>query len=174
MMDGGQHFAEPVLPRVRKDFMALRQSLTVAEALEQIRQRGPGEAIIYFYVVDEEDRLVGVLSTRTLLSARHDQKLSEVMSERVISIPHTATILDACELFVLHKFLAFPVVDDQRRVTVVVDVNLFTEEVLDLAEREKMDELFEAIGFHVSQVRNASPWQAFRFRFPWLDRKSVV
>src|SRR2546426_5148193 len=31
-----------------------------------------------------------------------------------------------------------------------------------------MDELFEAIGFHISQVRDASPVRAFRFRFPWL------
>jgi magnesium transporter len=40
--------------------------------------------------------------------------------------------------------------------------------VLDLAEREKMDEVFEALGFRVSQVRQASPARAFRFRFPWL------
>jgi len=168
MLDEKEHFAEPVLARVHKDFTALSGSLSVAEALEQIRQRGPGDTILYFYVVDEAERLVGELSTRALLAARPDQKLSEIMSGRVVSLAHTASILDACELFVIHKLLAFPVVDDQRRIVGVVDVNLFTEEVLDLAEREKMNELFEAIGFRVSQVRNASPWQAFRFRFPWL------
>jgi magnesium transporter len=77
-------------------------------------------------------------------------------------------VLEACELFVLHKFLAFPVVDERRRIVGVVDVGLFADEVFDVAERERMNEVFEAIGFRVSQVRDASPARAFRFRFPWL------
>jgi magnesium transporter len=47
----------------------------------------------------------------------------------------------------------------------VVDVSFFTQEVFDMAEHE---DVFEAIGFHVAQVRDASPLRAFRFRFPWL------
>jgi len=50
----------------------------------------------------------------------------------------------------------------------VVDVGLLTEEAFDIAEREQTDALFESIGFRVSQVRDASPVRAFRFRFPWL------
>ena len=124
--------------------------------------------MIYFYVVDEAQRLVGVVPTRRLLVAQLDQKLSELMIRNVIAIPHTATVLDACEFFALHKFFAFPVIDAGRRVVGVVDVGLFTDEVFDIAEREQMDEVFEAIGFRVSQVRDASPLRAFRFRFPWL------
>jgi magnesium transporter len=30
------------------------------------------------------------------------------------------------------------------------------------------DDLFEALGFHLAQVRDASPWRVFRYRFPWL------
>jgi Mg/Co/Ni transporter MgtE len=43
---------------------------------------------------------------------------------RVVAILRTATVLEACEAFVLHRFLAFPVVDDQRRIVGVVDVGL--------------------------------------------------
>jgi magnesium transporter len=49
-----------------------------------------------------------------------------------------------------------------------VDATVLTDEVFDVAERQRVDELFEAIGFRVSQVRDASPVRAFRFRFPWL------
>ena len=87
------------------------------------------------------------------------------MIGRVVAIPHTATVLDACEFFVMHKFLAFPVVDGEQRIVGVVNVDLFTEEVFDIAERKTMDELFEAIGFHVSQVRDASPARTFRSGF---------
>ncbi len=146
----------------------MRDDFTVQQALDAIRQRGIGEKIVYFYVVDCDGQLAGVLPTRRLLTAPLEQRVSDVMIPRVVAIPQTATVLEACEAFVLHKFLAFPVVDERRRVVGVVDVGLLTEEAFDIAERQVTDELFERIGFRVAQVRDASPMRAFRFRFPWL------
>jgi len=168
MAEKTERFDEPVMARARKDFTTLRNDLTVQGALEAIRERGAGEKIVYFYVVDRDEKLVGVVPTRRLLTASLDRRLSDLMISRVVTIPHTATLLVACEFFVLHKFLAFPVVDEQRRIIGVVDVGMFTEEVFDIAERERMDDVFEAIGVRASQVRDASPLRAFRFRFPWL------
>jgi len=162
------HLEQRILSYIRKDFAALPSNLTVQQALDAIRQKGIGERIVYFYVVDDQERLVGVLPTRRLLTAPLDQLIASLMLSRLVTIPHTATIMDACELFVLHKFLAFPVVDDQRRLLGIVDVALFTDEVFDLAERERMNGVFEAIGIRVSQIRDASPLRAFRFRLPWL------
>jgi magnesium transporter len=90
------------------------------------------------------------------------------MQPRVIALPATATVLDACEFFVLHKLLAFPVVNEQRQVTGVIDVSQFTTEMIDLGGETPTDDVFEAIGFRISQVKGASPVQAYRFRFPWL------
>jgi len=166
-----EHFKLPVLAVARKDVATLRQDFTIGQALEAIRQGGVGEKVIYFYVVDDIGRLVGVLPTRRLLTAPLDQRLTEVVIKRVVAIPATATVLDACEAFVLHKFLAFPLVDEERKIVGVVDVGLLSEEAFEIAEtaeREQTEGLFEAIGFRVSQVREASPARAFRFRFPWL------
>jgi len=162
------HLSLPVTTVARKDFTKLRQDLTVQEALDSIRRQGLGEKIVYFYVVDDYDRLTGVLPTRRLLASALDRQLAELMITRVIAIPQTATVMDACDLFILHKFLAFPVVDEKRKIVGLVDVNVFTEEVFDVAKREQWDEVFQTIGFRVSQVRDASPLRAFRFRFPWL------
>jgi magnesium transporter len=163
-----EHLNEPVVRFARKDFATLNQKLTIEEALASIRQRGVGEKIVYFYVVDDNEQLVGVVPTRRLLMAQLEQRLADLMIRNVIAVPHTATVMEACEVFVIHKFFAFPVVDDKRHVIGLVDVGLFTEEVFDIAEREQMTEVFETLGFHVSQVREASPWNAFRIRFPWL------
>lgn len=162
------HLDLPITTVARKDFTKLRQDLTVQEALESIRRQGLGEKIVYFYVVDDSDRLKGVLPTRRLLMSPLDRRLSELMIRRVIAIPRTATVMDACDLFILHKFLAFPVVDDEQRIVGLVDVTVLTDEVFDVAKREQLDEVFQTIGFRVSQVRDASPLRAFRFRFPWL------
>ncbi len=171
-------FNAPVLDHARKDFPLLRAGMTVGEALERIRREGVGERVIYFYAIDEEERLVGVVPTRRLLTASLETPLRQIMVPRVAAVPATATILDACEFFVLYKFLAFPIVDEQRRVVGIIDANLFAEEILEAGESESRQvatpiaqmspEFFEALGFHIEQIRGASPWRVFRFRFPWL------
>jgi magnesium transporter len=169
-------FNASVADQARKDFPLLDAGMTVGEALERIRREGVGERVVYFYAVDEQKRLVGVVPTRRLLTAPLQTPLRHVMVPRVVAVPATATILDACEFFVLYKFLAFPVVDEQRRVVGVIDANLFAEEILEAGESEDRyrsaasvgPDFFEALGFHIEQIRGASPWRVFRFRFPWL------
>jgi len=157
-----------VIDIVRKDVAKLSHSNTVQQALDDIRQKGFSDRIIYFYVVDEDDHLVGVVPTRRLLTSPLDQRISEVMIDRVITIPPHATVLDAYDFFVRHKFLAFPVVDENGHILGVVDIEMFTDDVFDLADNKNMDTVFEMIGFRITQVREASILRAFRFRFPWL------
>ena len=180
-------FNAPVADHARKDFPLLDANMTVGEALECIRREGVGERVIYFYAVDEKKRLVGVVPTRRLLTASLETPLHEIMVRRVVAVPATATILDACEFFVLYKFLAFPVVDERRRVIGIIDASLFAEEILEAGDlpagatalqagsedRRRAaapvgPEFFEALGFRLEQIRGASPWRVFRFRFPWL------
>ena len=61
------HLNEPVLSCARKDVPLLRPDMTVEGALTHIRQTGVGEKIIYFYVADDYDKLLGVVPTRRLL-----------------------------------------------------------------------------------------------------------
>ena len=168
MVPEPEHLYQPVSAVARKDVATLRDDFTVQQTFDAIRHHGLGEKVVYFYVVDSDARLVGVLPTRRLLTAPLGQRVADVMISRVAAIPQTATVLEACEAFVLHKFLAFPVVDEQRRVVGVVDIGLLTEEAFDIAERQVTDGLFERIGIRVAQVRDASPMRGFRFRFPWL------
>ena len=162
-----KRFAEPILNHIQSDFGLLRQEWTVHQTIEHLRTLDVGERIIYFYVVGDNERLVGVVPTRKLLMSAANQTLADVMNRRVVAIPKTATVFDACEFFVLHKFFALPVVDEQRRVLGVVDISLVTEEVLEGSEPQEED-VFEVLGFHLAQARNAAPFKAARFRFPWL------
>ena len=165
-----EHLNEPITSVARRDVATLREDVCVGEALELIRAQGEalGEKVVYFYVVDQDDRLAGVLPTRRLLTSAPNVPLRDIMVRRVLSLPCSATVLEGCEAFVMHKLLAFPVVDKDKHIVGVVDVGLLADEAFDLAEREETDALFESIGFRISEVRDASSWKAFRFRFPWL------
>lgn len=158
----------PVTDFCSREFPVVDLDSTVGGALEAVRTRGFGDKIIYFYVTDQDGVLKGVLPTRRLLTEPLERPVAECMIQRVMAIPETATLLEACELFVLHKFLAFPVVDKARRIIGVVDVNVFREEVLDLAERKQTEDVFQSLGFRVSEVSQASARKAFILRFPWL------
>ncbi|MDD3715580.1 MAG: CBS domain-containing protein [Candidatus Marinimicrobia bacterium] len=163
-----QSMYRSVMEVASRDCAVLREASTVREALDYIRERGISEKIIYFYVLDEEKHLIGVIPTRRLLTAELERPIREVMIKKVISIPEDATILDAHELLARYKYLALPVVDKERKLIGTVDVGMFLEEKFMVPTKTRMDEVFETIGFRVSQVRGASPFRAFRFRFPWL------
>ena len=159
---------EPILKHVRNDFVALRENLTVQQALDLIRGSGNENNILYFYAVNDAGRLVGVVPTRKLLMSPLTTHVTAIMTPNVLAIPDAFTVLDACEFFVLHRFLAFPVVSRDRRILGVVDVTLFQAEMFKIHEREELDGLFETLGFRISQLRDGSVWRGFRLRLPWL------
>ncbi len=150
------------------DFPVLEENLTIGEALDSVRAHGLKDKIIYFYVTNKEGKLCGVLPTRRLLTDPLETPLASVMIRRIVAIPSRVSLFEACEFFVLHNFLAFPIVDSGGKIVGVLDVSVFTGEVLDLAEREQTKDLFQSLGFRVSAVTNASGWKAFSLRFPWL------
>jgi magnesium transporter len=159
---------DSVTEHMRRDFARLFVYQTVGEALASVRRNPPEGRIIYFYVVDEDNRLQGVVPTRRLLLNALDTPLADVMIRNVIALPARATVLEACEFFTLHRFLAFPVLDDERHLVGVVDMELYTDELSDLGGRDKHDTLFQLIGVHVAHAKQTSPLKSFRHRFPWL------
>jgi magnesium transporter len=156
---------EPILPLARPPQVVLSPQQTIDEALGAIRAAASPSSIHYFYVVDAERRLVGVVPTRKLLTAAPDRLVVEIMIDNVVAIPEWATVLIASEYFASRRLLAFPIVDSQGVLLGVVDVNLFTDEVIDLARRTYED-IFQLIGVHGTAQR--STWDAFKDRFPWL------
>ena len=156
---------EPILPFAQPPRVVLQPASMIAAAIDSIRRSAPAGAIHYFYVVDDNRRLVGVVPTRRLLTAEPEQRVADVMIDDVVAIPDWATVLIASEYFATRRLLAFPVVNAGGELVGVVDVGLFTDEVIDLARRTS-DDIFQLIGVHTTAQR--SPWLAFKDRFPWL------
>lgn len=165
---GRQELAENVLAHARSDFVALSAGATVAEALSDLRARQVEDQILYLYATGPDGRLCGVVPTRRLLTATPEKRIAEIMVARVVALPGTATVEEACEFFLLHRYLAFPVVDAERRLVGVVDAGLFTDEVAGLFAERSSEDIFQLIGLHLEGARTASPWGGFRWRFPWL------
>ena len=156
---------EPILPLARPPLVVLQPDHTIAQTLDRIRASANARSIHYFYVVDDHEQLVGVVPARRLVAAAPEQTVRDIMDDNVVAIPDWATVLIASEYFATRRLLAFPVVNGAGQLLGVVDVSLFTDEVIDLAKRT-YDDIFQLIGVHGTAQR--SPWIAFRDRFPWL------
>ena len=158
---------DSVLQHMRKEVARLHVGHTVGETLAELRRRPPPARIVYFYVVDDENRLKGVIPTRSLLLSPPEARIAEIMLPNVVAVPVGATVLDACEFFVLHRFLAFPVVDSEQRLVGAIDVELYTDELRELSGGIN-DDLFQLVGVHLARARQPGTVAAFRMRFPWL------
>lgn len=159
---------DPVIKYAGKNIAALRQNDTVADALAFLRGQNIADEIAYIYIIDENDSLVGVLPLRRLFNSEHHKKLSSIMIEKVVSISSTATVLDACNMFLEHRFLAFPIVNKQKQIQGIIDISLFTDEVNAFARKSEQDNIFQLIGIHLAQGKRLSLIGSFKDRFPWL------
>ncbi|HZZ27458.1 MAG TPA: magnesium transporter [Pirellulales bacterium] len=159
---------DSILKHLGYDFVQIKEQQSVGQALASIRENPTIGHFIYFYVVDDNGHLVGVVPTRRLLLSSLETSIADILIRDVITIPETATVLEACELFTLHKLLAFPIVDGKRRLIGVVDVGLYTEGRAEFEEAERSEDLFQLIGVHLAESQHARPAAAFRSRFPWL------
>jgi magnesium transporter len=153
---------------MHQDFTRVSLHQTVGTALDELRRDPPKGRIIYFYVVDAEGRLQGVVPTRRLILSQREQPLADIMVQRVITLPAEATVEDACEFFIQHRLLALPVVDAQKRLLGVVDLEMYTDELGQLGEASTQADLFQLLGVQVSSAQQRSPLLAFRHRAPWL------
>ena len=80
-----------VTKHMHQNFTTLRQRQTVGEALDWLRQHPPRERIIYFYVLDDQDRLCGVVPTRRLVLSPFGKAVADIMVRNVITLPADAT-----------------------------------------------------------------------------------
>lgn len=159
---------DPVTSHMQTASPLLKVNQTVGDALATIRSFSNVGRAIYFYVVDAEGHLKGVVGTRKLLLSPLETPLESVLSTRIIAIPATATVFEACEFFTLHRLLAFPVVDSAGKVCGVVDVNLYTDEILEFDRRQDGEDLFQLVGMHLDEAAKGNAGHAFVSRFPWL------
>jgi magnesium transporter len=156
---------DDVLQFARPIAFTLKSTHSVAEALEVVRATAAARHTLYFYVLDDEERLAGVVPVRHLLAAQPDERVADLMRPDVVAIPSWATVLIASEYFATRKLRAFPIIHDDGRLAGMVDIGLFTPQVIDVA-RETYDDIYQLLGVHATAMR--TPWTSYLDRFPWL------
>jgi len=106
-------------------YSRLRADMTIGEAISYLRRdaRAREKTVYYVYVVDAEERLLGVVSFRDLIVAPGDKRVSEVMRSEFISARDDLDQEALSRLFMRHHLLMMPIVDAEGRIKGVVSVD---------------------------------------------------
>ncbi len=97
-------------------YLSFSPQTTVREALEKFREEAANVDLVYYvYVTDEDAHLLGVISLRDLLLAEAQQKLADIMDERVVSVGLDDKDETIAEQFAKYAVTAIPVVDENNR-----------------------------------------------------------
>ena len=125
------------------EFVAVPAHLTAAETIDRLRELEPdAETIYYVYVVDDSERLVGVLSLRDLIVAQPSARIAAVMIDEPVAVGVLSDEDEVAEVVAHYNLLAVPVVDDEGRLVGIVTVDDAIDTVLPGAWKRRIPRLF--------------------------------
>lgn len=149
------------------EYVDLKESLTVAEAIERIRKVGlDSETINICYVLDAQRKLLGTVALRYLLLSEPDEIIGDIMHENVISINTLMDQEEAAAQFKKYDFTSMPVVDNENRLVGIITV----DDIVDILEEEATEDIEKMAAIMPSDkpYMKTGIWETFKKRIPWL------
>ncbi len=121
------------------DFVTVRPTLTPTETFDHLREEAQGaETVYWLYVVDDNEKLKGVISLRDIVLADPRRCIDEIMERDVITVTAGDDQEQVAGVFSKYDLLAVPVVDDEGRMLGIVTA----DDVLDVVEEEATEDIF--------------------------------
>ncbi|MCR2820977.1 magnesium transporter [Lederbergia panacisoli] len=147
------------------EFIAISANQTVRSAMYILKKEAPkAETIYYVYVIDEDGRLVGVISLRDLIISSDDTMIYDIMFDRIVSISVSADQEEAAKQMRDYDLLALPVVDFQNHLLGIITV----DDIIDVIDEEASDDYSKLAGVSDMDTIDKNPFAAAKKRLPWL------
>jgi len=120
------------------DYISFPPDMTAEEVMKELRLVAPDiEMIYYLYVVDREDRLLGVLSLKDLILAAPKAELASFMVTNPKRILATEDKKEVAEMVSRYNLYAIPVVDESDRLLGIITVDDVVDMLLPTPLRRK-------------------------------------
>jgi magnesium transporter len=149
------------------EFCESHADVTAQQALEEIRKTGVDKETIYtIYVIDGRRRLIGTVALRSIILAKDEERITELMSSNVISVntlDDRQAVVDAVRKYDL---ISIPVVDKESRLVGIITV----DDIMDVIEEEDTED-FEKMAALIPSEEDYLKTGVFALaknRFLWL------
>jgi len=150
-------------------FARVRPEMTADEAIRYLHKqaRDRVETIYYVYVLDVQQRLVGVVSFRELFEALGTTKVRDLMHTHVVTVAEQMDQEEVGLLFAKHDFLAMPVVDAEGHMKGVVTI----DDIVDVVQEEATEDIQKIGGMEAlaEPYLDIGLWRMIRKRAGWLS-----
>jgi magnesium transporter len=162
----GQRYPAGTVGRLLEDPPAVfRSGTSVATATDVLRETIRNRMVTYLFVVDAQNRLIGVTAFRELLYAEREQTLDQVMLRAPFFLRPEQTLVEAMREVVTRHFPVYPVCEqDGTLVGQVRGQALFEQQAFEISAQAGA-----MVGVE-KEERLATPlMRSFKFRHPWLQ-----
>jgi len=149
---------------------ALREDLTVGEAITEMQIHRDVEMVFYLYVVDERRHLVGVVSLRRLLLVSPETPLKRIMTTDLISARADMDQEEVARQVAAYNLLAIPVVDEENKLVGIITV----DDVIDVIKEEATEDINRLAGVAGDERAFTPAMESLRKRLPWLGVNLVT
>jgi magnesium transporter len=147
------------------EYVAVNAESTIQEAIDTIRQkREEVENVYYVFVVDDHQRLAGVVSLKSLLIEPPSRKVKEIMNPQVVSAYVHNDQEEVAHLVKKYDLVSIPVVDEHHRLV----GRITHDDIIDVLEEEADEDIALMAGVINQEIAEDSPIKISRARLPWL------
>ena len=145
--------------------IVLKTEMTVKTAISYLQKLSPDdEDIYYLFVTDKQEKLVGVVNLRTLVTHPGTAKINDIMDPEVLSVRANADQETAANLMKRYDLLALPVVNEENQLLGVITY----DDSFDILEDEATEDIYRLAGLAEETPSDMPLGQAVRKRLPWL------
>jgi len=149
------------------EFIAVNDTITVREAIENVQKQAvEAETIYYVYVVNSEKKVVGTLSFKQLITTQPETPVSDVMTRGVIYVKTDTDQEEVARIIAKYDFIALPVMDEAQELVGVITI----DDVVDVIKKETTEDMYRLSGTEVIPdiVSREKTSSVIRARTPWL------
>ncbi len=147
------------------EFVAVKADSLIQEAIDTIREkREEVENIYYLFVIDDFDRLVGIISMKDLVLEPPERNISDIMNPNVISAHVNTDQEEVAHLVKKYDLVNIPVVDEHHRLV----GRITHDDIIDVIEEEADEDISLMAGVIHQEIAEESPMRISRARLPWL------
>ncbi|QOD59830.1 magnesium transporter [Polaribacter haliotis] len=148
-----------------KELVKVYETWTVAGCMRRIRGQAKEVTRVHsIYVVDKEEKLVGRLSLKDLITSKSDQKIADILKPTVDAVNVHEDDEEVAKIMAKYDLEAIPVVDDNN----ILVGRITIDDIVDVIRDEADKDYQMAAGFSQDVEANDTIWELTKARLPWL------
>lgn len=145
-------------------FFSVPTNITAQEGLDLLRGRSPEDSLYYIYCVNEEHKLVGVISLRMLVTASPSTPIEKLARKDVVYVTTDTSTEKVAKIVSHYDFIAIPVVNTSEEMVGIVTV----DDVVDIIQAQAQADIYARAGLQEDDRVHSPVKEKVKNRLPWM------